>query len=83
MWLFYNGSRWLNLAREPIWATPLTSQAGDEGTALTLTRTVLQTGKYYYRVCALDNAGNVSPGATASNKPTGKPILPAINLLLD
>lgn len=67
--------------------------AGCSGTGLTLasdtsisyTHTGLTAGKiYYYRVCAMDNAGNTTTGATASmkaasdlNPPTGSILINA------
>ncbi len=41
------------------------------GTATSFTRTALTNGTtYYYRVCALDNAGNSSTGARANARPS-------------
>jgi hypothetical protein len=42
---------------------------------------VLPGRTYYYRLCAVDNAGNVSPGATAMVAPAVKPV-PFLLLLL-
>jgi hypothetical protein len=53
------------------------------GTALTFTQSVPPAGNYFYRVCAVDKAGNVSSGAAASTSSTNKSILAAIYLLLD
>lgn len=43
------------------------------GTSFTHTGLVNLT-TYFYRVCAIDNAGNVSAGATASATPTAPPV---------
>lgn len=43
---------------------------GYDGTSASYTHTGLTNGKtYYYRICAIDKAGNISTGATASAKP--------------
>jgi Fibronectin type III domain len=43
---------------------------GYDGTSTSYTLTGLTNGKtYYYRVCAIDNAGNMSSGSTANAKP--------------
>ncbi len=65
------------------------------GTSTTLTHTGLTNGTtYYYRLCVLDKAGNISPGATAlatagrpdttspniaNNSPTKDPSSPTVN----
>ncbi|HAM49766.1 MAG TPA: hypothetical protein DCP92_03390, partial [Nitrospiraceae bacterium] len=54
--------------------TPYSCSAGTivpdyDGTSTTYTHTGLTNATYGYRVCAIDNAGNMSTGATASAKP--------------
>jgi PKD repeat protein len=44
-----------------------------DGLALSYTHTDLKNGtKYYYRICAMDNAGNISPGVAADAVTKGK-----------
>jgi hypothetical protein len=55
-----------------------------EGTALTTTLTGLTNGTTYaFRVCAVDNAGNVSTGATASVKAAAETVPPTGTLSLN
>jgi PKD repeat protein len=55
-----------------------------DGPALSYTHTNLDAGTiYYYRVCAMDNAGNISPGAAVNAKPKSKGrSLPFLQILL-
>jgi hypothetical protein len=55
-----------------------------DGLALSYSHSGLLSGKtYYYRLCAMDNADNISPGAAANARTKGKvPSLPFLMLLL-
>src|SRR5262249_27621300 len=68
-----------------VWSdiTPTVSCTGNafgySGTSTSFTHSGLVNGAVYsYRVCAFDNVGNVSPGATASATPQGPDTTPPV-----
>jgi predicted phage tail protein len=64
--------------------TPATGTLIYQGPATSFTHTTLGPGNnHYYRVCAVDKAGNISTGSTAYAKLSGKAVMPPLLLLLE